>query len=147
MCTAWCNDSAADTLLGLAKTSAKDNERILALRGYISIAGLETVNIRASKRCEMFKAANALATRPDEKRLIIGNLRMVRHADALAMVGAYLDDPALRDEAEQSAADMNGNFRKDKALAPAIKGLATKLLTSKNKGIVDKAKRALADRK
>ena len=144
---AWCNESAADTLLELAKTSAKDNERILALRGYINIAGLETVNIKASKRCEMFKAANALATRPDEKKLIIGNLRTVRHADALAMVGTYLDDPALQNEAEQSAADMIGNFRKDKALAPAIKELATKLLTSKNKGIVEKAKKALADGK
>jgi hypothetical protein len=144
---AWCNESAADTLLEFAKTSAKDNERILALRGYINIAGLETVNIKASKRCEMFKTANALATRPDEKKLIIGNLRTVRHADALAMVTTYLDDPALQNEAEQSAADMIGNFRKDKALAPAVKDLATKLLTSKNKGIVDKAKKALADAK
>lgn len=144
---AWCNEDAADTLLELAKTAAKGNERILALRGYINIAGLENNGLKATKRCEMFKAADALATRPDEKKLIIGNLRTVRYADALAMVGAYLDDPVLRDEAEQSAADMIGNFRKDKALAPAIKDLATKLLTSKNKGIVDKAKKALENKK
>ncbi|MEI6645518.1 MAG: HEAT repeat domain-containing protein [bacterium] len=144
---AWCNENAADTLLELVKTAPKDNNRILALRGYISIAGLETVNIKASKRCEMFKTAAALATRPDEKRLIIGSLRTVRHADALMMVSTYLDDPALRGEAEQSATDMIGNFRKDKALAPARKDLAVKLLTSKNPGVVDKAKKTLADLK
>ena len=144
---AWCNEGAADTLLELAKNATKDNNRILALRGYINIAGLETINLNAAKRCEMFKTAAALATRPDEKKLIIGSLRTVRHAEALAMVSAYLDDPALRDEAEQSAADMIGNFRKDKALAPAIKDLATKLLASKNKGVVDKAKKVLENKK
>ena len=146
---AWCNEGAANTLLELAKTATKDNERILALRGYINIAGLETINIKASKRCEMFKVAAALSTRPDEKRLIIGNLRTVRHAEAFSMVSAYLDDPAVQGEAEQSGADMVGDsrFRRDKSLTLAIKDLATKLLICKNKGVVGKAKKALADLK
>lgn len=144
---AWSNADAADTLLEMAKATTKGKESILALRGYINIAGLETSGLKPEQRCKMLKTADALATRPDEKRLIIGTLRTVRHADALAMVSAYMDDPAFKKEAEQSAADMISNFRKDKSLAPALKDLATKLQSGKNPDNAGKTKKGSGRKK
>ncbi|MEI7899267.1 MAG: HEAT repeat domain-containing protein [bacterium] len=142
---AWCNESAAGELLDASKSAPKENERILALRGYIRIAGMEHAALNAAQRTEMFKKAAELATRPDEKKLIISGLRGVRTGDTLSMVSKYLDDPALRDEAEQSAADMAWNLRKDAAVAAQVKEVANKLLTSKNQGVADRAKQTLAD--
>jgi len=137
---AWSNADAADTLLEMAKTATKGKESILALRGYINIAGLDNSGLKPEQRCAMLKTADPLATRPEEKRLIIGALRTVRHADAFAMMSAYMDDPALREEAEQSAAEMISNFRKDKTLAAEVKKLTEKLPASKKTAIVDKKK-------
>jgi hypothetical protein len=137
----WCNEGAADTLLEMAKTATKGKESILALRGYINIAGLDNSGLKPEQRCAMLKTADPLATRPEEKRLIIGALRTVRHADAFAMMSAYMDDPALREEAEQSAVDMISNFRKDKTLAPEVKKLTDKLPDSKKTDIAGKEKK------
>jgi hypothetical protein len=68
----------------------------------------------------------------------------VRNAETLSLVNKYLDDPALREDAEQSAAEMAWEMRKE-GPAAEVKDVATKLLTSKNPGIVDRAKQTLAD--
>jgi HEAT repeat protein len=137
---AWSNAGAADTLLEMAKATNKGKESILALRGYINIAGLENSGLKPEERCAMLKTADPLATRPEEKRLIIGALRTVRHADAFTMISAYMDDPALKEEAEQSAVEMISNFRKDKTLAEEAKKLTDKLPDSKKAAIADKKK-------
>jgi hypothetical protein len=100
------------------------------LRGYVRLAGMDDVGLNPTQRTEMFKQAAELATRAEEKKQIIGGLRTVRNADTLSLVNKYLDDPALRQDAEQSA---------------EVKDVATKLLTSKNASIVDRAKRTLAE--
>jgi HEAT repeat protein len=139
----WCNESAAADLLELAKSAPEEVERILALRGYIRIAGLDNVNLSADKRAEMFKTAAEMATRADEKKLIIGGLQKAKNAATLAIVNKYMDDPALRNEAEQYAIIIVEQLQK-KGPAAEVKELATKLLTSKNRQIADKAKSVLA---
>ena len=141
---AWSNASAASELLELAKSAPKEVDRILALRGYVRLAGMDNVGLNAAQRTEMFKQAAEMATRPEEKKLIISGLRTVRNAETLSLVNKYLDDPALREDAEQSAAEMAWEMRKE-GPAAEVKDVATKLLTSKNPGIVDRAKQTLAD--
>jgi HEAT repeat protein len=141
---AWGNESAAGELLKLAKAAPQEVERILALRGYIRIASMDNDRLNSDQRGEMCKKAAGLATRVEEKKLIIGALHKARNAAALTIVNRYLDDPALRDEAEQFAAVIVEHLRKEGPVAE-VKEVANKLLTSKNESIVERAKKTLAD--
>ena len=144
----WCHENAADELLDLAKSAPEEGERILALRGYIRLAG-NGPNLNPDQRGEMLKKAAELATRADEKKQIISALEAAHNAVTLIIVNRYMDDPALRDEAEQYAATILEHIftdHRDKDFPAAeVKELANKLLTSKNQGFVDRAKKALAD--
>jgi len=138
---AWSNDSACPDLLELARNAQEEVDRILALRGYIRIAGATEINLKAEKRMEMFKTADELAKRADEKKMIISGLKIVEKAEALNMLNKYLDNADVRNEAEQSGAELAFKLRKS---SPAeAKALAEKLLTSKDNGIVDKAKKII----
>jgi HEAT repeat protein len=141
---AWCNQSAAVDLLALAKSADKENERILALRGYIRIAGMDNVNLNEDQRAEMCKTADGMATRADEKKMIIGSLQRGHTAIALTLMNKYLDDPELRNDAEGFAANI-ADHRKKEGPAAEVKEIATKLLTSKDKGMVERATKVLAE--
>jgi HEAT repeat protein len=145
---AWCNESAAGALLELAKNAPEEGDRLQTLRGYIRIAG-DGPNLNPDQRGEMLKKAAELATRADEKKLVIGALGAAHNAVTLTIVNRYMDDPALRDEAEQYAATILEHIcidHRDKDFpADEVKDLANKLLTSKNQGFVDRAKKTLAD--
>lgn len=67
---AWTDLSAADDLLELAKTAPTETERILALRGYITIATNKDNKLMPELRSNMLKSALELAKRAEEKRLI-----------------------------------------------------------------------------
>jgi len=77
------------------------------------------------------------------EKLIISGLTSAGSADALRMVNKCWDDPDLRDEAEQTGSHLMESL---KASQPAeVKELATKLATSKNAGVADRARKILAD--
>lgn len=140
---AWENESAAADLLDLAQNAPSEKERLLTLRGYIQMAAMKEFNLNSNKRMEMFKKADALAKRIDEKRLILGGLPLAGSAEALSMVSAYWDNDQLRKEAEQTGLKMAEKLGKKH---PAeVKALADKLLASKNASVTEKAKKVLAD--
>lgn len=141
---AWRNESPANDLLALAKSADKKNERMLALRGYIRIAGMDTVNLTEDQRAEMCKTADGLATRADEKKLIIGSLQKTHTVTALTLINTYLDDPELRTDAEGVAANIVDQ-RKKEGPAAEVKAVATKLLASKDKGIVERGRKVLEE--
>jgi len=91
----WADASAAADLLALAKGEGKT--AVLALRGYIRLAGLP--DVPASDKLKMYQAALAAAKRPDEKRLALGGLGDMKSAAALRMVIPLLYDPSLAAEA------------------------------------------------
>ena len=140
---AWCRENAADELLVLAGSAPQEVERILALRGYIRLAG-EGPNLNEEQRAEMFKKAAVLAKRVDEKKLIAGNLNKAPHAITLGLVNTYLDDPAVREDAEPSAIDIAEHLRpQKKGSADVLREVGNKLLSSKNGGLVARGKRLL----
>lgn len=136
--SAWCNNSAAGDLLELAKNAPEAVDRILALRGYIRLAG-SSPGLSTDQRGEMFKRSAELATREDEKKMIAGTLQNAGNALTLTIVNTYLDDPAVRDDAELSALKIVENLRKE-GPADKVKEVATKLLASKNQRTVGKAR-------
>ena len=96
----WPDLSAAGLLLDLAKGAPKPNHQIVALRGYVRLAEVEKDN---DAKMKILTEAAALAKRPEEKKQILGALGNVPTPDSLKQIVAYLDEPALIEEASVAA--------------------------------------------
>lgn len=101
---AWSNKSAEGELLKLAQSAPEEVDRIMALQGYIRIAGMETAGAPDKRQLAMLKTAMDLAKRPAEKKLIAGMLQKVESFDALDVLSASLNDPDVAAEAELASA-------------------------------------------
>jgi HEAT repeat protein len=122
----WGDPAAAADLLALAKGAEKQTHQVLALRGYIRLAGTEAV--KTADALAMYKQAMDAAKRPDEKKQVLGGLGNVKNVEALTMVAPALDDPALQAEACAAAVKIAKNIGgagKDKVLAAMEKVVAT----------------------
>jgi len=93
----WRDAAPMGDLLTIAKEDKDSANQILALRGYIRMAGIG--GGQADAKLAAYRQAMELAKRPDEKRLVLAGLGDVPRADALKMIEPYLDDAALRREA------------------------------------------------
>jgi HEAT repeat protein len=96
--TDWPSANAAPDLLQLAKSSTNPTLKVLALRGYLRLAG-EAANLPDSQRVVMLRNAWGLATRADEKKTILGVLGNIPSPEALEMAQASLKDLELSAEA------------------------------------------------
>lgn len=99
----WPDPSASAELLSIAKTAAKVTHRVLALRGYVRLAGLQS-DRPVEERLRLYRDAMSVARRPEEKKLVLAGLGEVKHLDALKMLSSYLSDPALQGEAAAAIA-------------------------------------------
>lgn len=140
---AWPNASAAQDLLRLAKGADQKVDRLVALRGYIRIAGMKEADLADARRIEMLQAAMDLADRDQEKRQVVSSLQQVNSVEALNMLKQYLDDPALKAEAEMAAANLIWDLRKRHTAEVA--DVAERLLESRNKTVREKATKTMAD--
>jgi HEAT repeat protein len=93
----WPDTTAGDDLLALAKGAPNEVLQVLALRGYIRLAGL--AKDRPAEALKMYQAALENAKRADERRLVLSGLAEVKDVAALNMVEPLMDDAALKEEA------------------------------------------------
>jgi len=107
---AWPDTSAAPDLLSWAKGAADPKHQVLALQGYIRLAGL---NRDAADRLKMYEEALAAAKRPDEKKMILAGLTDLDTPHALRAATACLDDEAVRPEATAAVLRMAKDLGKD----------------------------------
>jgi hypothetical protein len=140
---AWPNASAAQDLLRLAKGAEQKVDRLVALRGYIRIAGMKEADLSGKRRMEMLQTAMDLADRPEEKKQVVGSLQNVNSIEALTMLKTYMEDPALKNEAEMAAANLIWELRNRHTAEVA--DVAQTLLESTNKTVVEKASRTMGD--
>ena len=96
----WQGPEAASEMLEMAKGSANATHKILALRGYLGLVADKS--IPADKKLAMCKEAAALATRDDDKKLLLGALANVPALEALNMA-VPLFDGVTRNEAAAAA--------------------------------------------
>ena len=88
-------------LLEQARNAGESSLRGLAFDGYVRLArDSELSKAPAPDRVALLKPALALATRPEEKRLVLAALAGVPHSEALALAEQACADAAVRAEAE-----------------------------------------------
>lgn len=119
----WMSPDAAPVLLDLAR-NGDDKFKVRTLRGYIRI--IRQFGLADDQRLAMSRTAMDLATRDDERRLVLDALTRVQSAAAMDMVVAHMDDPGLKE-----------------AAAAAAIGIAEKLLGSNPAVVVEAMAKAL----
>ena len=100
----WPNSKPLNDLLKAASTSDNQIHRILALRGFVRMLGLES-NPRSSRgpaeeTIKLYQQAMDLAQSIPEKRMVLSGLANVKSIAALEMAASYLQDETLLPEAE-----------------------------------------------
>ncbi|MCJ7777911.1 MAG: HEAT repeat domain-containing protein [Sedimentisphaerales bacterium] len=94
----WPNAAPADDLLKVAQTSKNETRRVLALRGYVRLIGLDS-NRLAKETIKMYRQAMKLAANADEKKMVLSALANIKGIESLKMAAAHLDNEALQQEA------------------------------------------------
>ncbi len=89
----WPNIAAADDLLVIAGQSGNQAHKVLALRGYVRLAGL------SNNPTSMYVRAMNAAERAEDKKLVLAGLATADSVEALDIVQGYIDNPQLKAEA------------------------------------------------
>jgi HEAT repeat protein len=94
----WPTPEPLNELLEVVESSENKVHRILALRGFVRLLGLESER-SAEKTLEMYRKAMSLAPDVGEKRRVLSGLSNIESLAALQMAAEYLDDESLSREA------------------------------------------------
>ncbi len=105
----WPDAGPADDLLAVARSSSNQTHKVLALRGYVRMAGM------SKDPTAMYVRAMELAERPDDKKLVLGGLGSASSAEALTLVERYIKDERLQTEAASAAVQIAGRLRQNDA--------------------------------
>ncbi|MBN2311057.1 MAG: DUF1080 domain-containing protein [Candidatus Hydrogenedentes bacterium] len=97
----WPDAHAAPELLAIAKATEELTHHVLALRGYVRLAGV--AKLEPQPTLWMYQHAMAAAKRVDEKKLALSGMANVRTAESLQVVAGYLGDAELKEEAASAA--------------------------------------------
>jgi type 1 glutamine amidotransferase/HEAT repeat protein len=92
----WPDESAADDLMALVKGTANQTHRVLAMRGYLRLAG---VTKDEAARVRMLSQVRPIATTADSKRMLLAGLADVPGPAALDMAMALVGDGDVQAEA------------------------------------------------
>ncbi len=95
-------------LLAVAREVTEVNVRTVALRGYVRLATEEENALSAGQRVNALKQALALATRPEEKQLVLSGLAGVPDPEALQVAVGLLEERAIQAEAAQAVTQIAG---------------------------------------
>jgi HEAT repeat protein len=140
----WPGAEAAPDLLALAKTSTNTSRKIAALRGYIGLMRDESLS--TEKKLAMAREAAALVERTEEKKLLLGVLGGVPAPEALALVVAHLDNPAIKNEASTAAIAISEKIVAQKP-AEVADALTKVLQATDNRDLTRRAKQLLGQAK
>jgi HEAT repeat protein len=91
----WPDDTVADQLLQIARSSDVSTYRVWALRAYARVVSLPSER-PVESTFTMLTGALDLAERTEDKELIISRLAAVRVPEALALLVSFIDQPELR---------------------------------------------------
>jgi HEAT repeat protein len=142
----WRDAAPLNDLLAAAKGDADDNAKILALRGYIQLAGLPSQR-PAAESLALYKNAMELAARPEEKMLVLAGLAGVKSADAFKLAATCLgENKKLNEAAANTLAQLAGMLsdKHDAEAAVALKQIQPLVKDKKLKAAVEAALKKVA---
>ena len=105
----WPNDEPKEDLYKIVTSATDDKQRVLALRGYIHLIGLENDRPTSETNLLYEKAMN-VAINDTDKKMVLTGLAGVKTLDALNMAAEYLDNELLQAEAEAAVIEISGNI-------------------------------------
>jgi len=103
----WPNPAPAEYLLTIAHNSSSRTEKVLALRGYVRMAGM------SKNPTAMYVRAMELAERPEDKKLVLAGLGRADSLQALELVEQYLKDQQLQAEAALAVIQIAGRLQQN----------------------------------
>ena len=103
----WPDPAPAETLLTVARTFPDEQQKMLALQGYVRMAGM------SQNPTAMYARAMQLAERVDEKKLVLNGLGSANSAEALAIVEPHLKDERLQTDAATAAVQIASRLRQE----------------------------------
>jgi len=142
----WRDTAPLADLLAVAKGDADGNAKILALRGYVQLAGLPAER-SAADALVLYRNAMDLATRPEEKMLVLAGLAGVKSAEAFKLAATCLgDNKKLNEAAANTLAQLAGTLpaKPDAEAAAALKQIQPLVKDKKLKAAVDGALKKVA---
>jgi len=133
----WKTPDAAPDLLALARTSPEPSHKILALRGYIRL--IRDGSLSTESKVLMCRATKALVQREEDKKLLLGVLGTVPAVEALSMATAYLDDPAIKEEAGFAVVAISEKIVEQEP-GEVANALRKVMQATNNREVIDRAK-------
>jgi len=131
----WPDASAAADLLKVAQTAKHPAQRTLAVRGYLRLAG--AVKDPAA-RLKMLQQVRPIATTAPAKQALLAVLAEAADPGALVVAAGFLDDAAVRAEAEAAALKLGRTLAR--VDPPAVRAAMKKLMdTTKDKALAEQA--------
>lgn len=94
----WPTSTAKDDVMAVARTSANPVHKVLALQAFIRVIDLERYRNPAAAAADL-EIALKLASRPEEKKLVLGVLPRFACPEARAFAESLLNDPEVKAEA------------------------------------------------
>jgi HEAT repeat protein len=139
--TEWPTPEPLTDLENVAKTAQEASHKVLGLRGYIQLIGVESDRPK-EETVALYKNAIDIADEAGEKRMALSGLAKVQSSAALELAAGYLDDADLRGEAEIA---VMGNIWQARDADPAkVKAAMEKIYkNSDDDGMKRRAKQAL----
>ena len=98
----WPTVAARDDLLEIAETSLALNHRVLSVRAYVRMIGLEPNREPEGVTIDLLNVL-ALSPRPEEKKLVLGMLGRFPSVTGLKTAESLLADPTVAAEAKVAA--------------------------------------------
>ena len=144
--TEWRDAAPLPDLLAVARGDTDADVKILALRGYIELSDLPAQR-SAAETLALYRQALELATRPEEKMLMLAGLARVKNAAAFKLAATCLGtDRRLNDATAIALAQLVSTLpgKPDAAAAAALKQSLPLLKNKKLKQAVEQALPRLA---
>lgn len=107
----WPGAAARDDVYAVAASSDNLTHKVLALRAYLRMIGLEPYRRPEGAFVDLDKAM-ALASRPEEKRLVLALLPRFPCEKALTLADSLRADPAVGAEAKEAADRIRNSLAK-----------------------------------
>jgi HEAT repeat protein len=137
----WPDASVVDMLLKLAQTSDNANYRLWATRALCRVAVLRDSRSDA-ERLDLLKKIMTLATRDEERNLVLDRAKAIRTMASLRFVLSYMDNPEYAQRACATVVEL-AHYRelRDPNKAEFDRALDKVIGICKDTGVVDRAKR------